>query len=313
MTHHYLRDLAWLLQSPPLMDEQAVEAGLLAEQSPSFQRFVAISEYISDHLPSLITWMDSQERRRLGHYAEDLLIWWFREQSHITDFHHSIAIREQTAKGGQRTLGELDFLWLDAQQQRIEHWELAVKFYIRCGDSLGDYVGPNRKDTLQRKWQRFTTHQLPLAHDRAGRRALADLFPMPLPVTSRVLLKGWLFHPLLEGEIDRVSASPLSAQHASGWWSEVANLSLPQRSRSSRYIALPKARWLASALFAPSDVAVLARDQAQREFGQAVNQQQQALLVAELARDLHGNWGEISRGFILPDGWSESELKLRST
>ena len=79
----------------------------------------------------------------------------------------------------------------------------------------------------------------------------------------------------------------------------MANLSLPQRSRSSRYIALPKARWLASARPAPSDVAVLARDQAQREFGHAVNQQQQALLVAELARDLHGNWGEISRGFYL--------------
>jgi hypothetical protein len=255
--------------------------------------------------------MEERGRKRLGHYAEDLLTWWLQQHKAVQQFHHGVAIRETNPSGGQRTLGELDFCWFDADNSTIEHWELAVKFYICCGNNLGDYLGPNRKDSLERKWQRFTQHQLPLATTEAGQAALQDILPAATALHSRVLLKGWLFHPLQDGGFATHSTAPISPQHASGWWSEVAALSLPQRSRSSRYVAMPKARWLAPCLLPGGSSDVLSIEQAQRELGNTVNRQQQALLIAEIQRDLAGNWTELSRGFILPDGWSQSEVVFR--
>lgn len=305
------RDLSWLIASPSLIDPTAVPSGFLAESTSLFQSCRApLHQAIDQHL-TLREWIESRRRKRLGHYAEDLLIWWFGQQSTIQHFHHSIPIREQSPRGGQRTLGELDFVWLDEAAGHIEHWELAVKFYIRCGDTLQDYIGPNRKDTLERKWQRFTEHQLPLASSEAARAALAPLFPGVQDIRSRVLLKGWLFHPLQGGIVDVRSSMPISDQHHSGWWCEAHQLELPQQRRSSRYAVLPKSRWLASCLLPADYSEVYSKTEAERLFRAHSDGQQQALMVVEVKRDLAGNWTEIDRGFILPRGWSNSTLELR--
>ena len=230
----------------------------------------------------------------------------------VQGFQRGIPVRQAMAGGGNKTLGELDFIWQrDGLQTNDgwEHWELAVKFYIRCGEELDTYLGPNRRDSLQRKWQRFIEHQIPLGSGIEGRDALANLahpIPKTAELSSRILLKGWLFHPLRDGKIDLFSATPISAQHAAGWWTSLQELDLSPHSRSSRYYLLPKARWLAPCRLNGASGAsgeLLSAPELSKKLPHIVGRQQQTQLIAEMQRDLEGHWSEVSRGFVVPNDW----------
>ena len=54
---------------------------------------------------------------------------------------------------GTQTIGELDFLVYNTTEQRIEHWEVALKYYLGEKDlSLPYWYGLNREDTLLKNW-----------------------------------------------------------------------------------------------------------------------------------------------------------------
>ena len=52
---------------------------------------------------------------------------------------------------GAITLGELDFLLLNKQTQEIEHWEVALKYYLGRMNNLSEWFWPKSKRYLQRK------------------------------------------------------------------------------------------------------------------------------------------------------------------
>ncbi len=68
---------------------------------------------------------------------------------------HSIQIID-----GARTTGELDFLIKNTETNQVEHWEVALKYYLGEIDlSLTTWYGLNRTDTLNRKLKHFTHKQ----------------------------------------------------------------------------------------------------------------------------------------------------------
>ncbi len=54
----------------------------------------------------------------------------------------------------------MDFLVYNTTEQRIEHWEVALKYYLGEKDlSLPYWYGLNREDTLLKKLAYFTERQ----------------------------------------------------------------------------------------------------------------------------------------------------------
>jgi len=102
----------------------------------------------------------------------------------------------------KRTLGAFDFLIRLATGQ-VEHWEVAVKFYLLDGhvDVFEHWMGPNRRDRLDIKVTRMAQHQLPLSSHPSAANALAKLNVQPSMLSTRALLKGLLFHPLVSEDI----------------------------------------------------------------------------------------------------------------
>lgn len=124
--------------------------------------------------------------QRLGVYFEDLVAYYLSQRpgARISNLRRNLALRQPIpGNKGVETVGELDFLF--EQGGRIQHLEVAVKFYLGVGKAENRrWLGPNSKDRLDIKWQRMVSHQLPLAQ-HFGHQEL----------DSHYWLKGILFEP----------------------------------------------------------------------------------------------------------------------
>ncbi|MES2889167.1 MAG: DUF1853 family protein [Pseudomonadota bacterium] len=180
----WLRDLRWLLLSPPLLstvpgahpalvqqftaDEVALIDAWLQSQAvfphPPYQQATAAANTASP-LPT------QAPPRRLGRHAEQLLSHFLQAGPTHRGHAAHLALRQTLADGSTTTVGEIDFLVEDRHGQRW-HWELAVKFYLCAPPGLpvphgqeleattADYVGPQRRDDLDRKLHKLFRQQL---------------------------------------------------------------------------------------------------------------------------------------------------------
>ena len=130
----------------------------------------------------LIEFVARLKSTRLGLRFENLLWFWLQDEGYhpYKLLGHSI---QQIS--GSTTLGEIDFLLLNQQTQEIEHWEVALKYYLGEGElQLSDWFGLNREDHLQRKLQHFTERQFQFTE--------VDDYPIQ---RKFVVLKGQLYLP----------------------------------------------------------------------------------------------------------------------
>ncbi|GAL36185.1 hypothetical protein JCM19240_1627 [Vibrio maritimus] len=96
-----------------------------------------------------------QGNPRLGFLYQELC----RRLFECSDNHGVFAEEIQLQQDG-RTLGAIDFLIEKPDQQQLEHWEVAIKFYL-LKDGL--WYGPNAKDRLDKKLNRMLEHQLKMS------------------------------------------------------------------------------------------------------------------------------------------------------
>ena len=114
--------------------------------------------FFLDHNPTeLHDFLNQLKSTRLGLRFEYLLWFWLRDQNYhdyeLID--HSIQIIEH-----KNTIGEIDFLVKNKLNQQIEHWEVALKYYLgEANLSLKNWYGLNRDDTLIKKLNHFTQKQ----------------------------------------------------------------------------------------------------------------------------------------------------------
>ena len=108
----------------------------------------------------LIDFLAQIKSTRLGIRFETLLCFWLQDNPD-EKYHPYRLIRHSLQQiDGAKTLGELDFLLLNTQTQEIEHWEVALKFYLAEQQyQLPFWYGLNRDDTLEKKLQHFTRKQ----------------------------------------------------------------------------------------------------------------------------------------------------------
>ncbi|MEB3767479.1 DUF1853 family protein [Acinetobacter sp. MD2] len=137
---------------------------------------------------ALHTFLAKIKSTRLGIRFESLL--WFWLQDNPNEQYHPYRLIQHSVQQiqGKQTLGELDFLLLNTHTMHIEHWEVALKFYLAERQyQLGAWYGLNRQDTLQKKLQHFTQKQFQFS------RALGFAIEKKYAV-----LKGQLYLPTLQ-------------------------------------------------------------------------------------------------------------------
>jgi len=290
--HEIVRDLAWLIHSPDLISlPQELSANWLFEHSQIQTRL----KYFDINPDELVGKLRQQACYRLGYYFEDLVRLYLRYFIQPLELKSNIQVYKDKA-----TVGEYDFLMQLANGEKV-HLETAVKFYLYNGDSqsgrvLSNFLGPNKSDRLDRKWNRLMDHQINLSNTIAGsdQAEALDL----LPSRRSLLIKGYLFYPFSEWREFPV-ISPVNPSHARGWW--LKGSETQQLPNEARYTILMKPQWLAPALVKYHNS--MSYEELCATMQPDLNT---PLLIAELVKsNRSGVWQERSRGFVVPDNWDQ--------
>lgn len=288
-----VRALAWLLDSPDLLDAR----------DPAWHGKVMS---LGDATPAVAAWLAALDRdpaaldaalgarvyTRLGLYAEKLMAFYFSAHGQLVA--HGLQVRASR----NDTVGEFDFL-LDAGPDGVEHIEFATKFYLLDDAATGRldiFVGPNLADSLGAKMRKIVERQLLLGDHPAAQ----VLLPRPV-LRARALVKGWLFYPA--GALAEMDG--IGPRHCRGFWCARAELAAFD---GRRFVLLPKLEWLAPWRGAHA-TPTLSAAQLQAALADAV----MPVLVALVEEGEDGEaLLEVARGFVVPDDWRERAAARRT-
>lgn len=186
--HPDVRNLAWVLAAPALLrylPDSVHPVRVLDDRfwQPLAQAYQPRLAALNADPRPLTDFLSQQRNHRLGYYFEHLLLFWLQDE----DWHPFRVLAHHAALyQGKLTIGELDFLLLNTRGQVIEHWEVAVKFYLGHApySQAARWLGPNCHDTLGNKLQHLAQQQFRF-------QAYAQW-----PIAQRCLvMKGQLFYP----------------------------------------------------------------------------------------------------------------------
>ncbi|MGY5453277.1 DUF1853 family protein [Agarivorans sp. MS3-6] len=212
----FLGDLEWCLHAPTLLSHSLPFA---VDQHWKKQWQTALTQHLN-------TATSAEPNSRLGLYFEQL----WRSLIALHPDWHMLADNVAIQQNG-KTLGAIDFLVINHRLQQIEHWELAVKFYLAKNDcpQASDYVGPNQHDQLSNKLSKLILKQIPLGR-HPNIQALCNRYPN-YHFKQRILLSGYLF---ALGRPEHVEPQHLHWYSQSQW----------QAMHQSNWYALSKQQWL---------------------------------------------------------------------
>ena len=261
----WVRDLVWSLTSPDLLQVPAYPSltdapyfsALMQQSLGFFQELDQDDRPLQHHLSQF-------SNQRLGLYFERLWHFWLTHNPRFELLAHNVPLRNT-----ERTIGELDVVVLDRETGEMEHWELAVKFYLQVTVAHHQtlYFGPSLKDRLDIKLSHLLKHQLPLGKSAEARAVLSEFQP-PL-CRQRLITKGRIFYPLESNPNptqnstqspsqtlshsaanDPAPCDPLQAlgkDHLQGHWhslSAFAELTNQRNITNTKFIILNKSDWL---------------------------------------------------------------------
>lgn len=158
-----VKDLYWLLFKPspindcpegfniPLFPLEVIE-----EWEENTQPYF---ESLDQNKSGLTTFVNRKKNYRLGFYAESLLSYFFQTFKDV-----QLLLQNYQICQNKQTIGEIDFVI--EYKNRVFHLELAVKYYLLLPKSdpnlAQNWIGPSRKDDLDKKLTKIENHQLPL-------------------------------------------------------------------------------------------------------------------------------------------------------
>ena len=288
-TNPEVRDLAWSLASPPLLQCRDPEV-----RWPDEHWFEAIKEQFRANLVQLDAepqpLRDVLARRRdhrLGNYFEMLWRYWLDHNPRYRLLHANLPVH---ANG--KTVGEFDFIVEDRHSGEILHWELAVKFYLGSGDTgqTANWWGPGRRDRLDIKTGHLLGQQIRLSRHPQAQALLAE-HGLRIDATW-LIMKGRLFYPCGESASAPSGANP---RHLRGFWVPGSRL---DRLRPAYWVLLEKHQWLAPVL---RPTAPLMDNRELREWWRDDPHRRPACLAGII------EGVEVERGFVVPDAWDTSD------
>ncbi|UTA49344.1 DUF1853 family protein [Simiduia sp. 21SJ11W-1] len=231
------QDLTWCMHAPSLL------------RGPAFDYLNSLQARLAQYPQAARA--NFEPAPRLGHYYEQLWEHLLSQRLGWTP----VAVNRQISEQG-RTLGALDLLHYDAQNNTYVHTELAAKLYLcqHTGDSLAHFIGPNAIDRLDIKTERLLGHQLPLAQQPQAQAHIDHwLAAKRLPARteanwqSQALVQGWLFYA---DESNALNAQKLPQHpminpgHLRGRWQHVSQCNGQDY---DQWLILPRQYWLSGA------------------------------------------------------------------
>lgn len=293
LTDPHVRALAGLLTSPSMLNTTA----------PQWQGHI---QFLAKNSDELIAWLTTLNQfpqalhqriaqfpsNRLGHYAENLLAFYFKSQ------HQLVAHNVQVRSDAHHTIGEFDFLIQESSG--LTHWELATKFYLlvttQVPITLNSFLGPNLADSLGLKIQKVLAHQLKLSEHPAAKVYL----PQPVMHTY-ALMKGWLFYEDMQQVVpDHLG---IEKDHNRGFW---CSFDVVHTLKAEAFVFIERLQWLAP-VKVPEFEAVSCADMVScLEQWFLVNP---TPMMVALCKKEGGYATEIQRGFIVPDSWYQKALE----
>ncbi|HEX7644970.1 MAG TPA: DUF1853 family protein [Burkholderiaceae bacterium] len=285
----HVRDLAWLLDSPDLLDAASPQwhgriATLFGHEGTEIDEWLRQLDAQPGELQALIA---RHGFNRLGRYSELLMGFFFTHVGALQA--HGLQVRAATGE----TVGEFDFLLRDPAS-RLLHWEFATKYYLlESGEATYQadaLVGPNLADTLGAKMRKILERQLSLSQHPAAQAVLTEM-----PALAQALIKGWLFYaPGAAPLPDMLGVNPA---HCRGFWLPLSSF---DEVAHDQFLILPRLRWLAPARAVLAEC--LGRDALSQALERHFSADSMPVMIA-LMRPDEGAALEIERGFIVPDDW----------
>lgn len=269
-----LADLVWVVNSPSLIESDA-EVTPLAKTEVELDR--------------LVLFFDAAVPRRVGLYFERLVLFWLVHVRGVEMVANGMPIRE-----GKITLGELDFLFRD-ELNRLTHLEVAVKFYLYRAETLiegSHFVGPNLKDTFERKMKRMFEHQLPLSHDHVEGVDVRE-----------AMVKGRVFYATSDCQPIELPTL-MSADHLRCRWVRRSDFEAAPRNDAIRYRVVAKPFWLSVEVDAGNESGLLNQREIGAWLGESAKRSERPVLIDQL-EESQGCWSQVERFFVVPNGWPD--------
>ena len=211
--HDSIKDLAVILSSENLIDILSPEYSNPWNLENSEKALTALSENYSFQENSI------QKRKKLplGKYAEHLFGEAMKEEEEIEIIYKNLQLNDT-----ERTIGEIDFIVKNKRSGLYYHIEFAQKYYLKTiKENHPIFLGPSKKDWYKNKLRKLLEDQLMITISKK------DYLPLDLSkiVFTRIpIMKGSLFYPIEEYDIDRASFKY-------GWWTDFDQLSISMLSK----------------------------------------------------------------------------------
>ena len=237
-----VRQLAFCVASPNIL--AALPAELVLKHSfqlhgnetwaRHFQNYHSRLLYLDQHPQELESFLQQLKSTRLGLRFEMFIWFWLLDQNYHSYELLGHSIQKIT---GPKTLGELDFLLLNTETHKIEHWEVALKYYLAERDfSLACWYGLNRSDTLLRKLNHFSQKQFQFED------------ALEYKIGSRfAVLKGQLYLPVAHPQ--QVIPAWVNLKRRLGCWGS----QIP--AKTAAYYRLDRQEWICPASHLSSETA----------------------------------------------------------
>lgn len=169
----YVRDLAYVLVCPNVLTEwldfapyqnthtvSVHSAHFWQQQFEAYQQ--RLEELDSTNAYQALTryLLKRPSPNRLGFHFEGLLSFWL-EDGFARKLHpYETLANNVQLYNGKQTVGELDLILYNHAENLVEHWELAIKFFMGSAPfDPENWVGINSNDNLQRKMTNMQTKQ----------------------------------------------------------------------------------------------------------------------------------------------------------
>ncbi len=287
-THRCVRDLAWVIASPPLVSG-VFEIG--GHHTQWWDDAMCLQEF-TDCLPALqaldqdpqalINHLDSIKSKRLGLRFEGLISFWLSAISpNFKLLAQNIQLNEISGDTRTRTIGEVDFIIQNIRSGKVIHLEVAVKFYLGTApfDDPYRWFGTNTQDQLGKKLDHLKHHQTQLL--------LQHLEQVKFSIDERqCFIKGRLFYPL-QPEASIKAPKGIADTHLRGHY-----LYYQEKDIQSRfYVPLEKSEWLAS---------LTEKDTVENSIQSTFTAEERARCYARIMKNGSGDWEEVDRVFCLP-------------
>lgn len=293
-----VRALVWSLISPGLVNESGAYSACVSQHwcCQIYQKIQPFLQQLDNDSAPLILWLEKQKSWRIGIRFEaywSFILEQLCQQSEIVSYAAHIQIQNNSLqnkslqnnslqnksshKAYNTTLGELDFVYLDKQQQ-LNHLEIAVKFYLLKADEFGfeRLIGPNGSDWFERKLEHLFKKQLPLSDSQDAQVKLQELFypadkknisssnnPDRMQCHHQGLMKGMIFFPVTgEGGLNDNEISCINANYPSGLWATIDNWYLSDPGEIGRWIMFEKLDWLIPQIYSSEEDLFNAREMA---------------------------------------------------